>query len=272
MAGRLRFTRARGWFPVIAASLIALASLHGAANGYRTHADDGPWSDRLETLEPDDALTYFELAEEVADAAESESEHELARRLFGLAGVLDSERLGRSAALALADMADDTDEKRRLRALADLLGRRSVGIWWTDSLEDDLASVDTGRALTLAEAMGYYRRGEGARALNLLRRDGMDQALEVYARRLPGGPDRILEEVRTYRTGRSRPNLSDSQITMMMRLEVAMLAGEDRPWSADLAATGGRRLLEIDPQRLEAAFSVDAERPYYRNGRWVTAP
>ncbi len=236
-------------------------------------AVEDPWADRLESLKPDDALAYFELAEEIADAAGGDdNKRALARQLFGLAGVLDPDRYGRSAALALADMTSSEEEKRRLRSLAGLLGDGDIGIWWADELRGELASIDTGRAIALAEAMGHYRRGEGARALNLLRREGMTDALEIYAQGLSGGADRILEEVRTHRTGRSIPNFSDGRLATMLHLETALLAGEDRPWSADLTATGGRRLLEIDPSRLDLAFGVDPERPYYRNGRWVASP
>ncbi|MCP4066876.1 MAG: hypothetical protein GY741_01205, partial [Phycisphaeraceae bacterium] len=87
------------------------------------------WEPRLEGLDPRRPMAYFELGEEIADAATSPESRELARRLFGIAGRIDREGLGASAALALAALAPDRRTAARLRAVAAMQdGRRgSVG-------------------------------------------------------------------------------------------------------------------------------------------------
>jgi hypothetical protein len=55
----------------------------------------------------------------------------------------------------------------------------------------------------------------------------------------------------------------------MLRLETALLAGSDRPWSSALLYGEGRPLIEVDPARLEETLGVDGSRPLYRAGRWV---
>ena len=66
---------------------------------------------------------YFELAEEIADAAKNDEERQLARHVFALAGALDPRHLGRSACLALAQLEDQPTARARLLALASLLSQ-----------------------------------------------------------------------------------------------------------------------------------------------------
>jgi hypothetical protein len=230
------------------------------------------FSDRLTALNPADPMAYFELAEEVADVADSSQQGALAQRLFGLAGVLDAERLGRSAALALADLEQDELRRRRLLALASLLGSDelispglgvpSVGYGEADD-EPSTAAV-----MSMLEAFSHYRRGKGSKALSALREEGAMELLERYDGFLRGGINGFLEDCKLYR-GELRPSLSQSDLIRMLRLEVALLAGDERPWSAELMVSRGRPLIEVDPMRLEDVFAVDASRPLYRNGRWV---
>ncbi len=116
----------RAMLIVLVTALCVFAS--STTMGSRVSTDDsagsGEWLNRLEALNPADALAYFELAEEVADAAGDQLPHDLANRLYALAGVLDQPRLGRSACLALADLQDHPQAKRRLLALASLLDQR----------------------------------------------------------------------------------------------------------------------------------------------------
>jgi len=53
-----------------------------------------PLTARLEALTPSDPRAYFELGEEVADAADNQASLDLARRLFVLALHLDRARNG----------------------------------------------------------------------------------------------------------------------------------------------------------------------------------
>ena len=57
----------------------------------------------------------------------------------------------------------------------------------------------------------------------------------------------------------------------MLQLEAALLAGDDRTWSADELFTDARPLLEVDPDNLQQTLSVDGSIAYYRHGQWVSA-
>jgi len=224
----------------------------------------GDWDARLAGLDPDDPSAYFNLAEEVADAAADEGDRPLARHLFGLAGALDPDGYGRSACLALADITTDPEEKRRLLALSRLLDQR------LGEVARPVAStppIEPSAALALAEAFSYYRRGQGPRSLTMLDQGPGGALLTRFADRI-GGEARFRENARRYRAGEP-PVKSDAEIGDMLMLEAALLAGDDASWSGDLFLYNGRTLVEVDPARLAETLGADPERPLYRDGRWV---
>ena len=226
------------------------------------------WTPRLEALAPEQPMAYFELAEEVADAARDEAGRALARHLLGLAGALDPTRLGRSACLALADLAIDEHVRRRYQALATLLDRRGGVGGWSRAPEDE---IDRGAALALAEALSHYRTGHGGRALAALRDPGAMALLQQHGDVLRGGAERFLADCRLYR-GQSRPYVSDQDLVRMLRLEVALLAGHERSWADELLLAGGRPLVDVDPGRLEETLGANPSRPYWRRGEWRGEP
>jgi hypothetical protein len=227
------------------------------------------WTERLEELRPAFPMAYFELAEEIADQADGGAERALARRLFGLAGVLDRDRLGRSACLALADLAEQEHDRRRLLALASLLG--GAGIGQAGPPGSGLGrALEPSAVLAVTNAFSHFRRGEGPKALAALRTPGATELLDACGPYLPGGVNRFLEECRSFR-GRVRPRLSEADEVRMMRLEMALLAGSERPWSSALLYGRGQPLIEVDPDRLEETLGTDGSRPLFRNGRWVEA-
>jgi hypothetical protein len=226
---------------------------------------------RLEALRPQHAMAYFELAEEVADVADDEDMRALARRLFGLAGVLDAEHLGRSACLALADMEENELARRRLLALAALLGGGGLAqAAPAEAVAGGGEAPSRTAVLAVTEAFSLYRRGRGSQAMTVLDKPGAMELLRALDPQLPGGANRFLEDCRHYR-GQLRPSLSEGDLTRMLRLEIALLAGIERPWSSELLLGRGRPLVEVDPDRLEEALGVNAARSIYRNGRWVPA-
>jgi len=246
------------------------SSLTSSLHHFITSSLPEDWSPRLESLTPDNPLAYFELGEEVMDAAAGDDDRNLARQLFRLAGALDPATFGRSAALALADLADDPQEKRRLLALAALLDRPGGGEGepnWGPPPEM-ARTIDLGGASSLSDSFSYYRRGLGNRAMEELDKD--PAAAELLARYgdAIGGEARYRENARRYRTGESPIKTWDELITML-RLEAALLAGEDRSWSAELLLTGGQPIVEIDPGDISGALGVNPARALWRNGRWV---
>lgn len=249
----------------IVTTLLFAAALSGGGRPATASAD---WESRLNDLRPERPLAYFELAEDIADAATTQADRALARHLFALAGALDRARLGRSACLALADLSDDDLERRRLLALATLLDHSGA---FTGQGESHLTIGGTGAALAVSQAFSHYRQGEGQRALAALREAGAMELLEAHARFIRGGVERFLEDCRSYR-GRLRPTLPDRELQSMLELERALLATETMSWSTDLMLTGGAPFVEVDPEAIETALRIDSSRPYYRNGEWVDKP
>ena len=229
------------------------------------------WTERLEALTPERPADYFLLAEEVAERARDETDLALARRLFSLAAVLDPLQFGQGACLALADLEGMGPERQRFEALATLLaqqrGRPPLVI--VDARTDAAAEMSSAMMLGISEALSYYRRGEGARALTVLRSSGALDLLEQRDDVIPGGSNRFLEDCRRFRSGGDRPSLSDSQVIDLLRFEVALLAGQNRSWAGDLLLNGNTPLIEVDPDHLEETLGIDGRRSIYRNGRWI---
>lgn len=230
-------------------------------------SDSTDWVLRLEALSPDNPTAYFNLAEEIADEAETDADRDLARHLFKLAGVLDADHLGRSACIALADLEGYADEKRRLLALARLLDRRIAEPNWLQHAES--ATTDTAAILALTKAFSYYRRGQGSRAITALQDGNADWLLAEYADAI-GGEARFRENAKRYKNGEATPVKEQRDLNAMLRLEAALLAGDqNRTWSGDLLLNRGRILVEVDPERLPEALGVDPSRSIYRNGNWT---
>lgn len=254
---------------IFLAMLIGALLLPGggdATQGAGASRDIQRWQSRLEALRPEQPLGYLELAEEIADAAADDAELALARRLFGLAGLLDPYRLGRSACLALADLEPGEQDTRRLLALAALL---SGGPIWL-AVDQDAEPAATA-VVAVADTLSHFRQGHGSRAQAALRRPGARELLLDHEHILRGGIKRFDEDCKLYRNQR-RPSQSEAELTRLLRFEAALLAGPDRSWSGELLLGAGRPLIEVDPDRLQDAFGLDASRPLYRNGRWVPSP
>lgn len=258
----------------VVASLVTALAVAGAAAQNAPGGDARPteiagsarWAARLERLAPSRPREYFELAEEVADAATTEDERRLARHLFGLSGALSGEQFGRAACLALADLADDPATRARFATAAALLDRR--GGVAPDFNEGTLGTPSNEAAVALSEMFSFYRRGIGPRALKLLELPAVAAMLEQFGTHLDGGADRFRSDAKSYR-GQSRPALTTSAVGNMLRIEVGVLAGRNRPWSSDLLLNNDRPLTEVDPGRLEELLSVDPLRSVWREGRWV---
>jgi hypothetical protein len=238
------------------------------------------WTASLEALDPQRPMEYFELAEEVADAATNDSQRELARTLFGLAGALDPDQLGRSACLALADLEADANDRRRLLALGSLLrgpgggaggGPAGGGGMLTPHDSGHAVAADPAAALAVSESFSHYRRGEGQNALAALKQPGAMELLTANSRILRGGIDRFIEDCNHFRGGDRSPRLDDADITRMLRFEAALLAGDQRDWSSDLVINQNQPLVEVDPDHLDRSLGVDLSRPLWRNGQWVGA-
>ncbi len=254
---------------LIALFAVAVIAIEKDTNVSAITVDDiDQWEQRLESLKPSNPLAYFELAEEIADAADDDYHRNLAKHLFALAGVLDQKSLGRSACLALADMESRIHRKKRLLALSDLLDERGGSVSWIQTTQ--VKQINPRAAMAVSEALSHYRKGNGNLAITALGKTGATELLEAAGGVLRGGAQRFIEDCKLYRSGRS-PKISNNDLILMLQLEVALLAGDARTWSADEMLTNGRPLLEVDPDNLQQTLSVNVSLAYYRNGQWVSA-
>ncbi|MEY3026817.1 MAG: hypothetical protein RLZZ238_1714 [Planctomycetota bacterium] len=244
-------------FLLVAPLAIALLALHAPGSSPSSHR--GRWDERLARLDPVRPLDYLELGEEVADAAENEAERRLARELFGLAGALDTQRLGRSAMLALAQFAANDEERARALAAAELTGGRGGT---ARGVRAEPAQLEA-----LSRAISFHRRGDGRRALGALKQDGADALLDVVGEALAGGADVFREECRSMRAG--GPALADADaVGRGIYVELALRQGELRSPGLDLVLEGDAPLLEIDLADPIGTWGVDPSRPWWRGGKW----
>ena len=211
-------------------------------------------------------MEYFELAEEVADTATISEDRELARQLFGLAGLLD-EKLSCSAALAIADISGMEQRKSvqaRLRAAAELLAPPGTLVLGRNRK----AGISESDRIMLCKALGMLRRGDGYRAGKALDEQGVIDALEEVAFLFNGGAERVREDCSLYKGG-LRPNLSPDEVRSHLIAEIITLSPRSPGWGIDLLRSDAAPLTVVDLERLDLLFGVDPARPYWRDGAWV---
>lgn len=258
---------------------------------------------RLESLNPDDPEEYFLLGEEAME----EGQPDTAAHLFVLAASLDAERYGRSACLALAEI-----EKRRsrsarerdLRSLASLLSGTT-----TDAQSLQVAEQEFRRAASLLSAMlGFYRQGDGQKALAALElNDATEQLVSEFGRSI-GSIGRIISFARNYPrcptcrservikcptcrggvvpgrcavcndqhfilcnvcNGKPGEPISQAELDTMLRFEVTLQSGEASTWSARLAIDQDRPRPVLDLSMLPRWYEINSSLTVYRNGVWT---
>lgn len=281
---------------------IAIAVLVWSAVGVAQQESDSmgvaDLDDRLARLSPDDPMTYFDLAEELAYERPQGVTRELAQRLFVLSAAIDagsSEPLGLtpSVCIALAELSTDAEERRWLKALGEATNGVDRRPLWR--LRPEVQQTDD-TPEQFAKAMGLFRSGDGAMMRSMLRRvDGEallrdagmepDSAIAVSdeIERLtplmrPSGPGRDGRVVRTVRSGQQfveidpetggnpGPDLSSTSYFNHLRAEVMLLGGKPETWSAQLVLERGRPFRDLDPDELSKHFGVDVRRKIWRKG------
>ncbi len=224
------------------------------------------WTSRLSALDPDRPLEYFELGEEMADAEGTDEQRATARRLFGIAGRIDPDGLGASAALALASMSTDRRAAARLRAAAAMLGD---GVVWSVGA-GERNRVDALTALEISEAFGGFRTGRTSKLRQLVDDPIRLRLLKAWDDTLPGGVKWLAEQSR--RSARSRPDLDEDEVLAMLRIEAGLLQVDQTTWASMLDLDGDEPLLEIRVDRIDEMLLDGALLPYWRDGRWVATP
>lgn len=201
------------WMIGAAAIGIALSTEHGtriaeasaaAAEPSGPRATIPDFVARLEALTPGTPgvsgasgahLTYFELAEEVSTEMPDASAVALARRLFVLSYALEppTGALRASACYALASLATDERERRRLLALAEALRPPETyapsGGSATTSPSSAAGRPPSGAqeaSFALATALGLYRSGDYGRAASIFERADVRALLDRFSGQVGG--------------------------------------------------------------------------------------
>jgi hypothetical protein len=221
---------------------------------------------RLAALDPARPIEYLELAEEIAEglAAGSGTDRALARRLYGLAGRLDPDRLAASAALGIASLTPDVRTADRYRAAASMLDPDSAR-----AMDDSRPEVDGTTAMEISEAFGEFRTGRATALRRVLQDPARERLLRTWDQALPGGVDWLNTQVEA--AGRGRPALDRSDALAMIRIELILLDRGRPSWSTLLAVEGDPPIVDLRADRIPSLLLDDesASRPRYRSGQWV---
>lgn len=251
-------------------------------------------SQRLVSLDPDDAAAYFLLGEDLGYAPNpSPEQRQLARQLLLLAAIIDRESaqpsgLDYSAALALADLAGNERERRWLLATAEAIAIDAAAT--APSLRWPVAVAAVGSDdlnLRVAEALARARANDGVRVQREMLRSPIEQTLlrsgvsaedtrsiiselniVVGTRQCPG-----CRNDRTVRTrtsdgrlainrcpicrGNPGASLSEAQYLTLIRAEAKVVGVDAENWSTDLFLSQQQPLHDTGFDELLRRYQID---------------
>jgi len=250
---------------VLAGAVLAMASMAGlgpVSDGWRDEV-----SRRLAALRPERPAEYLALAEDLVDRASNggaaDADRSMARTLASLAGAIDVQGMGRSAALFLVENSSNDAQRSRMLAVAALL----------DPAADVRveAAERTESVLALVRAFSFYRRGDGIRAKEALGRNDAAALLDRHADILKGGSARFRADCDAMRSS-GVPAMSDVQVEALHALASGSIAGAPRSWSESLARIGPAPLPEVDLDDPRSLFGVDPELSVWDGKAWTPRP
>lgn len=255
---------------LLVSSVLATASNLGASpvSGATTAPPERPFDleRRLETLDRARPLEYLELAEEICEGLPPgpSADRALARRLYGLAGRLDPDALGASAALGIASLELDARTADRYRAAALLLDPDAVRAARRIRPEVDIAT-----AMEISESFGDFRTGRANALRKVLEDPARMRLLRAWIDSLPGGVEWLTRQVEG--AGRGRPDLDRSDALAMIRVELVLLDRGRPDWSTLLAVEDDPPIVDLRVDRVPSLLLDDdsASRPHRRDGAWV---
>ncbi len=265
-------------------------------------------SKALQSLDPAYPEDYFLLAEE----ADDDGNTGLARHLYVLAATIAPHQLGRSACLALADFAAQQEqyiERDRLKSISAMYPNRRAEVSLDINVEQQRLAFQTA-ATQISAMFGYYRRGEGERALSVIEfGSAAAHNLTNTGSKLPSTSQIIsycnahpkcqtckgeqVVKCPACRGGTDpgvcrqcdgkhyiicpehkthTPRLTDQQIHDMIQFEIALLGGPDVSWSKRLLLDNGAPKPILDPKHLPSSMGIDATKVWYYNGMWNANP
>jgi hypothetical protein len=240
----------------------------------------------------------------VADTANSIENETLAKTLYVLSFELDRRpgrpgTLAASAALGIARVERLDRDRRWLASLAAAIDRRYSLPDWNVGAG---ATISDELAYNAATVLGLARAGEGKEARKYLDKPGVLDTLKRYERLIgdtgqTGALSRLDKYIDNWpcpqchneRTvmvsgekgperrlcptchGNPGPEMGQNEQIAQLRFEAALLNGIQRSWAAQVIVDQSAPLRDPDPSELAAFYRVDPDRPYWRNGNWVTA-
>ena len=228
--------------------------------------------ERLAELDPAEPKQYREYAEELAEKRRDPEARAAAIRLYQIAAVLDSEKLGRGAMLGMISLARSPQEEAKLRAAEYLLDPRHDAsvLVPTTGIRTAPTAATRDALRPLLRALQLARRGRGVQAKLLADQEAVQRQLKAFEEQL------TLEELYA---ACSTAKLSDAQLHKVLGLEIAIetkLAGESaetaalkaaqKPWSDAVARGEVAAMPSLDLERLT---EFDPRACLYRNGEWV---
>lgn len=265
------------------------------------------WAARLMTLDPQQPERYVLLAEEVIDAAPTDSAArrlaiDLLVRATAYAAQVGDTRTAHTAALLLAELAATPAQAMAVRDYAQTLADAELD---QSTLDDEgLRAVSVESAdYRLSFVLAVLRRGEGIIARQKLRQPDVDARLAACHRRLVAegydpGAGGIVREAQSWpcsecqntgvvrRGGSLRicgacdalpgPSLTPRRLAALQRVELELLGFRPQSWSDELAFTGDAPLSATSAGALATMFSVDLGKPRWRadgdSSGWVHPP
>ena len=243
-------------------SLVSMMGLGSMSEGWRDEI-----ARRLAALRPERPAEYLALAEDLVDRAANggaaDADRAKARTLASLAGAIDVQGMGRSAALFLVENSSNDAQRSRMLAVAALL----------DPAADVRveAAERTESVLALVRAFSFYRRGDGIRAKEALGRNDAAALLDRHADILKGGSARFRADCDAMRSS-GVPAMSDVQVEALHALASGSIAGAPRSWSESLARIGPAPLPEVDLDDPRSLFGVDPELSVWDGKAWTPRP
>ena len=250
---------------LLAGALLSMASMVGfgsMSEGWRDEV-----ARRLAALRPERPAEYLALAEDLVDRASNggaaDADRAMARMLASLAGAIDVQGMGRSAALFLVENSSNDGERSRMLAVAALLDPAS------DVRVE--AAERTESVLALVRAVSVSRRGDGIRAKEALGRNDAAALLDRHADILKGGSARFRADCDAMRSS-GVPAMSDLQVEALHALASGSIAGAPRSWSESLARIGPAPLPEVDLDDPRSLFGVDPELSVWDGKAWMQRP
>lgn len=229
-------------------------------------------TDRLKTLDKNDAKAYHDYAEVLADKkyADDPEAKDVARHLFLIAAYLDQRQFGRSALLSMSSLARTEAEARRCRALAFVLDPQGDA----DALKPPMPKAPSALQ-NFEKALKFYRTGQIADAKNLANAIDLDMDFSKAV----GGIDKatFLQWCTDAEGMTGSP--PEDRLRRILRAELWVIdqlphgdagdktnAGETK-WSSILQA---RQIKPVSLLSLETIDKdIDPHKCLYRDGKWV---